>query len=111
MENHLDPGYLGHAGSSLVTGVTALRLANADILPFHYSDYAAAVASYVEDLQQVQAETPGAAQLDLAILLEAAHGWGDAVDAARGGARTSCSRRRPRRPRRRRARSRASTAR
>jgi N-acetylated-alpha-linked acidic dipeptidase len=78
MENHLDPGFLGHAGSSLVTGTTALRLANADILPFRYSDYAAAVASYVEELQQVQAETEGAAQLDLSILLEAAAGWGTA---------------------------------
>ena len=78
MENNLDPGYLGHAGSSLITGVTALRLANADILPFHYSDYAAAVVSYVEELQQVQSETEGAAQVDLEILLEAANAWGAA---------------------------------
>jgi N-acetylated-alpha-linked acidic dipeptidase len=79
MERHLDPGYLGHAGSSLITGTTALRFANADILPFHYSDYAAAVASYVEELQQVQEETEGAAQVDLDILLEAATAWGDAA--------------------------------
>ena len=78
MEEHLDPGYLGHAGSSLITGVSALRLANADILPFHYSDYAAAVVSYVEELHQVQSETPGAADLDLDILSEAAVAWGDA---------------------------------
>ena len=81
MDRYLDPGYLGHAGSSLVTGVTALRLANADILPFHYSDYADAVAGYIEDLQQVQAETPGAAQVDLALLLQAANAWGDAARA------------------------------
>ena len=81
MENHLDPGFLGHAGSSLVTGTTALRLANADILPFHYSDYAAAVATYVEELQQVQQETEGAAQVDLDILLQAAQGWGEAATA------------------------------
>jgi N-acetylated-alpha-linked acidic dipeptidase len=78
MERHLDPGYLGHAGSSLVTGTAALRLANADILPFHYSDYAAAVVSYVEELQQVQDETEGAAPVDLRILLEAARAWADA---------------------------------
>ena len=78
MERYLDPGYLGHAGSSLVTGVTALRFANADILPFHYSDYAAAVVSYVEELQRVQAETEGAATVDLGILLKAATAWGDA---------------------------------
>ena len=81
MERHLDPGYLGHAGSARVTGVTALRLANADVLPFRYSDYATAVASYVRELQEVQAETPGASQVDLAILLEAAQAWLDASTA------------------------------
>jgi N-acetylated-alpha-linked acidic dipeptidase len=75
MEHHLDPGYLGNAGSSLVTGVSALRLANADIVPFHHSDYAAAVASYVRDLQAVQQNTPGAAQVDLGVLLDAAEAW------------------------------------
>lgn len=78
MERHLDPGYLGHAGSARIVGVTSLRLANADILPFHYTDYAAAVAAYVTELQRVQAETPGAAQVDLGILLEAAEAWGEA---------------------------------
>jgi hypothetical protein len=78
MEHYLDPGYLGNAGSSLVTGVSALRLANADIVPFHYSDYADAVAGYVRDLQAVQRDTPGAAQVDLAPLLDAAQAWGDA---------------------------------
>jgi N-acetylated-alpha-linked acidic dipeptidase len=75
IERHLDPGYLGHAGSARITGVTALRMANADVLPFHYSDYARAVRSYVEALQRVQAETPGAAEVDLSILLEAADAW------------------------------------
>jgi N-acetylated-alpha-linked acidic dipeptidase len=78
MEHYLDPGYLGHAGSARVLGVSALRLANADVLPFHYTDYAAAVAGYVRDLQKVQAETPGAAQVDLRILLDAAQSWNDA---------------------------------
>jgi len=80
MEEHLDPGYLGHAGSSLVTGTMALRLANADILPFRYSDYAAAVVSYVEELQGIQQEE-GAAQLDLSGLLSAVERWGDAAAA------------------------------
>jgi N-acetylated-alpha-linked acidic dipeptidase len=80
MERHLDPGYLGHAGSARINGVTALRLANADVLPFHYSDYATAVASYVEELQQVQAETRGAAQVDLSVLLEGAEAWRQASE-------------------------------
>jgi N-acetylated-alpha-linked acidic dipeptidase len=75
MERHLDPGYLGHAGSARIVGTTALRLANADVLPFHYSDYASAVAAYVTELQRVQAETPGAAPVELGILLEAAEAW------------------------------------
>jgi N-acetylated-alpha-linked acidic dipeptidase len=78
MENFLDPGYIGHAGSAKVNGVQALRFANADVLPFHYSDYAAAVASYVADLEQVQADTPGAAQVDLGPLADAARDWGAA---------------------------------
>jgi N-acetylated-alpha-linked acidic dipeptidase len=81
LERHLDPGYLGHEGSARINGVTALRLANADILPFHYSDYAAAVVSYVEELQRVQRETPGAALLDLSVLIDAARDWGDAASA------------------------------
>ena len=81
MEHHLDPGYLGHAGSAKVNGVNVLRLANATILPFHYSDYAAAVVGYVTELQQIQAETPDASQVDLSNLLEAAEGWGTASTA------------------------------
>ena len=37
---------------------TALRLANADVCPLRYSDYAAAVQGYVDDLQQVE-QQPG----------------------------------------------------
>jgi N-acetylated-alpha-linked acidic dipeptidase len=84
LEHHLDPGYLGHAGSSLVNGVAAMRLADAEILPFRYSDYATAVAGYVTDLQQVQAETPASAAVDLTPALEAAREWGEAATALEG---------------------------
>jgi N-acetylated-alpha-linked acidic dipeptidase len=79
LEHYLDPGYLGHAGSARFNGVTALRLANAQVLPFHYSDYAAAVASYVTNLQQAQSQ-PGAAQVDLQPLLAAANAWRQASE-------------------------------
>jgi N-acetylated-alpha-linked acidic dipeptidase len=79
LEHYLDPGYLGHAGSARFNGVTALRLANAQVLPFHYSDYAAAVASYVTDLQKVQSQ-PGAAQVDLKPLLDATSAWRQASE-------------------------------
>ena len=41
LEHFLDPGYLGTGRVGEGHGVQALRLANADVLPFHYSDYAA----------------------------------------------------------------------
>jgi N-acetylated-alpha-linked acidic dipeptidase len=78
MEHYLDPGYLGHAGSARVAGTQALRLANADVLPFHYSDYAAAVSGYVDELQTVEDTAPGAAQVDLGPLKDAAASWGEA---------------------------------
>lgn len=72
VERHLDPGYLGHVGSARVAGVTALRLANADVLPLRYSDYASAVSSYVRALQ---AQTP----VELRGVLTAAHRWRQAA--------------------------------
>jgi N-acetylated-alpha-linked acidic dipeptidase len=74
-ERHLDPGYLRHVGSARVAGVTALRLANADVLPFHYSDYAVAIASYVNELERISAATPGASQVELGALRGAANSW------------------------------------
>ena len=37
-----------------MSGTIALRLANADALPFRYSEYAAAVEGYVRDLQAME---------------------------------------------------------
>ena len=79
MTHHLDPGYIGHANSARIVGLTSLRLANATVLPFHYSDYAAAVADYVTELKGVQADTPGTEEVDLDILLDAAGAWGTAA--------------------------------
>ena len=81
MEHYLDPGYIGHAGSARLVGTAALRLANSDVLPFHYSDYAYAVGLYIEELQQIQDENPEAAQVNLRTLAQAAAGWGDASSA------------------------------
>ena len=43
LEHFLDPGYVHEAAAAKVLGVTALRLANADVYPLRYSDYATAV--------------------------------------------------------------------
>jgi N-acetylated-alpha-linked acidic dipeptidase len=80
-EKFLDPGYLGHQAASRMSGVTALRLANADVLPLRYSDYAREVDGYVAELQQIQDTNPGAAQVDLTSLREAAQAWGVASTA------------------------------
>ena len=77
MERFLDPGYLGHQAASRMSGTIALRLANADALPFRYSEYAAAVEGYVRDLQA----TEGAEIVDLEPLVAQAQAWGAAAAA------------------------------
>jgi N-acetylated-alpha-linked acidic dipeptidase len=80
-ETFLDPGYLGHQVASRASGVTALRLANADALPLRYSDYAAQVDGYIAELEQIQQTNPDASQVDLTTLREAAQAWGAASTA------------------------------
>jgi len=49
--NHFgDPGYRYHALMSQLWGVTALRLANADVLPFDFASYAANIRQFVDEL-------------------------------------------------------------
>jgi N-acetylated-alpha-linked acidic dipeptidase len=49
--NHFgDPGYKYHTLMSQLWGVTALRLANADLLPFDFASYAANIRQFVKDL-------------------------------------------------------------
>ena len=49
--NHFgDPGYQYHTLMTQLWGVTALRLANADLLPFDFATYAANIREFVNDL-------------------------------------------------------------
>ena len=49
--NHFgDPGYRYHTLMSQLWGVTALRLANADLLPFDFATYANNIRQFVKDL-------------------------------------------------------------
>ncbi len=77
MERFLDPHYLGHQAASRMTGTIALRLADADALPFRYSEYAAAVEGYVRDLQAME----GADIVNLEPLIAQAQAWGTAAAA------------------------------
>lgn len=49
-ERFADPGFEGAAAMARVMGLTALRLADADALPFRYSRYAEAVGRHVDAL-------------------------------------------------------------
>ena len=49
--NHFgDPGYRYHTLMSQLWGVTALRLANADLLPFDFATYASNIRQFVNEL-------------------------------------------------------------
>ncbi|HET9406501.1 MAG TPA: M28 family metallopeptidase [Candidatus Sulfotelmatobacter sp.] len=51
--NHFgDPGYHYHTLMSQLWGVTALRLANADVLPFDFATYARNIRQFVNELQK-----------------------------------------------------------
>ena len=51
MARYGDPGFLYHAAMVRVWGLMAYRLANADLLPFEESPYAADVRKYLADLE------------------------------------------------------------
>lgn len=51
MEYFGDPGFRSHATIARLWGVVALRLANADLLPFDVAAYADAIGTYVEELK------------------------------------------------------------
>src|SRR3954454_17854951 len=88
VERFLAPGYLGHQAASRMSGVLALRLANADALPLLYSDYARQLDAYVSELQHIQQSNPNAAQVDLTPLHEAAGAWRTASTALEAKAAT-----------------------
>ncbi len=82
--NHFgDPGYRYHTLMSQLWGVLALRLANADLLPFDFASYASNIRQFVNELekgkemwgQPPSAVQPGEARLspplDLKPVLEA----------------------------------------
>ena len=53
MDRFGDPGFRYHAAMSRLWGLLALRIANAELLPFDYSIYAAEVAAYLEGLEKL----------------------------------------------------------
>jgi N-acetylated-alpha-linked acidic dipeptidase len=77
--NHFgDPGYRYHTLMSQLWGVLALRLANAELLPFDFASYAANIRQFVNELTKGMATRNDAGQLDLKPVLDAI----DAFEAA-----------------------------
>ena len=63
--NHFgDPGYRYHTLMSQLWGVLALRLANADLLPFDFANYAENIRQFVNEMAKGMAEND-TGQLDL----------------------------------------------
>jgi N-acetylated-alpha-linked acidic dipeptidase len=55
MKRQGDPGFAYHAAMARLWGVMALRLANADAMPFDYSTYGRDLLAYTDDLEAVAA--------------------------------------------------------
>ena len=70
-----DPGYLHHAAAARVAGLAALRLANADILPFNYSRYANEVSGYLDRLNQRQIDLYGEIIVSFTREMKQAQAW------------------------------------
>ena len=64
MNNFGDPGYKYHATMSALWGVTALRLAQADILPFDFAFYGRTLSSFIDDLKKNPRYDAGKISLD-----------------------------------------------
>ncbi len=76
MNNFGDPGYRYHTLMSQLWGVTALRLANADLLPFDFASYAANIRQFVDELtksnsKNMRGEARQPAAFDLKPVLDA----------------------------------------
>jgi N-acetylated-alpha-linked acidic dipeptidase len=77
--NHFgDPGYRYHTLMTQLWGVLALRLANADLLPFDFASYAANIREFVNELPKGMATRNDLNQPDLKPVLDAI----DAFEAA-----------------------------
>jgi N-acetylated-alpha-linked acidic dipeptidase len=70
--NHFgDPGYRYHTLMTQLWGVLALRLANADLLPFDFASYAANIREFLNELSKGMATRNDSTELDLKPILDA----------------------------------------
>jgi N-acetylated-alpha-linked acidic dipeptidase len=81
----LDPGFVYGRAQSAAVGLFALRLADAPLLPFSFSDAAQAFRGFADDVVRLADARLGAEQLDMSPVLQAVerlHSSGTAYDRA-----------------------------
>ncbi|HEY6893093.1 MAG TPA: M28 family metallopeptidase, partial [Rhodanobacteraceae bacterium] len=76
-----DPGFKYHAAMARLWGVMALRLANADVVPLDYVNYATALRGFVDETIE---HAPAADRAQFASLSAAAGRFADAARAVNG---------------------------
>jgi N-acetylated-alpha-linked acidic dipeptidase len=82
MEDHfIDPGWKFHVATAQVMGLTVLRLADADVVPLHYTGYANEVRGYVNALAAQQKKRFGHVVVSLAAARKQAVRWAAAAKA------------------------------
>ena len=74
----LDPGFTFGVAQSAAVGVAVLRLADAPVLPFRFTDAADTYRRYVRQVDSLAAHTLGAGALDLSPVRSAVEGLADA---------------------------------
>lgn len=80
MQNWGDPTFEYHAAMAKIGGLAALRFAQADVLPFDYADYAAAVVRHTEELEKSLKTKFLDVEIDLNPVREQAKKWEKAAE-------------------------------
>ena len=84
MERFGDPGFHYSVAASKIWGLLALRLANADLLPFDYEAYGGVIQNHLHDLRDDLREAENAERVPLEETLAAARGFIQTVAVLRG---------------------------
>lgn len=77
----IDPGWVYHAATAKLVGITTLRLANADALRLDYSGYAGEVGDYLNTFTKDQQDRLGSVPVDVSRDVTQAAAWKRAADA------------------------------
>ena len=84
MATYGDTNYTHHAAAAQIAGVIAMRLANADVLPFRYSQYATSVSENLDRLSNLQVQLYDQQMVSFDREMEQAQAWHDAAENLEG---------------------------